>query len=475
MAGPWEKYQNAAASEAQAGPWMNYQPKDEGSPGLGASVLQALIGATKAFDSYTGAPTRAAIGAAQEGKNPLPAFKQQFGEDPNLAPSGKDIVMKAGVSGEPSTRYGVSPAGVLGVGMDMAANPINFLGPVAKGAGMAVKALPGVTRTGEAVSDAMGSLSAKAVGQLISKPKHAVEVYSGNTGEVNQLLDTFGNEIPVAADVMKKGIQDSIATTKRGLAEKITTALSDPMAPAVDSKPILEKLYKAKDAINPHYNPEDVKQIDEMIHAVQSNAPDGQLSLNNLFETRDFLRTRAQGSYVKNGDIFVSGSQAQKAAKAAASIAKDSLHEAAPPIREADAIYQQLHDIDNNISTNLLATGKSEGNLVSAGSGKPNVHSNMLNKIGAITGTDPVHSADILYAAKQFTNDPNLRSQGLSLLLTGKQGVSDFNNAATEIGLNPMGRAYNLLQGPTAIKELSRPYRNVAGEDNAMKRRLQGK
>lgn len=67
------------------------------------SVVKALIEAGKAIDSYTGAPARSAIGAAQDGENPLSAFGAQFGNDPDLAPTGKDIALKAGLSDQRKT------------------------------------------------------------------------------------------------------------------------------------------------------------------------------------------------------------------------------------------------------------------------------------------------------------------------------------------------------------------------------------
>lgn len=55
----------------------------------------------QAVDSYTGAPTRAAIGAMQDGRSPLSAFTSQWGESPSKAPSGPEIMVKAGVDNQP--------------------------------------------------------------------------------------------------------------------------------------------------------------------------------------------------------------------------------------------------------------------------------------------------------------------------------------------------------------------------------------
>lgn len=61
------------------------------------SLENVVIPTGEFVDSYTGAPTRAAVGAVQTGQNPIAAFLQQFGEDPHQAPTGKDIAKKAGL------------------------------------------------------------------------------------------------------------------------------------------------------------------------------------------------------------------------------------------------------------------------------------------------------------------------------------------------------------------------------------------
>lgn len=126
-------------------------------PGFLASIGQGIVKAGQFVDSYTGAPTRSAIGAAQEGKNPLSAFVSQFGGDPTLAPTGKQIAERAGVSTEESIvntadqrqafdeRYNpglaalikksggyqdqksFSPAGMIGLGIDASADLTNII------------------------------------------------------------------------------------------------------------------------------------------------------------------------------------------------------------------------------------------------------------------------------------------------------------------------------------------------------------
>lgn len=111
----------------------------------GKSALEGVIKAGQFVDSYTGAPTRSAIGAIQSGKNPLSAFVSQFGEDPSQAPSGHDIVSRAGVSDAPLTKFNMfgrefqpSAADLAGFAVDVGADPTNLL-PLAAGAKMVGK------------------------------------------------------------------------------------------------------------------------------------------------------------------------------------------------------------------------------------------------------------------------------------------------------------------------------------------------
>lgn len=139
-------------------------------PGLlsqvGDKALEYAVKAGRFVDRYTGAPVRSGIGAAQEGENPISAAFHQFGDDPSLAPTGKDIVKKAGITDDTtklsdklpflySDKEGTSykedspfklrkggildptAAGAAGLGVDIASDPLNFipLGAAAKAAG----------------------------------------------------------------------------------------------------------------------------------------------------------------------------------------------------------------------------------------------------------------------------------------------------------------------------------------------------
>lgn len=119
---------------------------------IGAKTLKnVVIPVGRAVDSYTGAPVRKAIGAYQDDKNPAYAFMDQFGANPDLAPSGKEIAQKAGFS--ESSLSDVLPdlfnetgegwkfqkggwadptaSGAAGLGVDLVADWTNILPPSA--------------------------------------------------------------------------------------------------------------------------------------------------------------------------------------------------------------------------------------------------------------------------------------------------------------------------------------------------------
>lgn len=127
----------------------------------GAAGLEGIGKISRAVDSVTGAPVRAAVGKLQDGGGLGDAWdsaRNQFAEDPNKAPSGKDIAAKAGLSTDESINTGVmlnpftretlklSPAGIAGAGVEAATDPTTYIPGrlVAKGlegAGQGIKAL----------------------------------------------------------------------------------------------------------------------------------------------------------------------------------------------------------------------------------------------------------------------------------------------------------------------------------------------
>lgn len=128
------------------------QPKAEAPSawrGVAEDTLAGVEEVGKTYDAYSGgASTRAAIGALQDGgglSGAVRRAKEVYGEkdlpEGLRAPTGKEIAEKAGYSKDRSLFTlpvigEVSPAGLVGLGIDVAADPINVIGgSVVKGAG----------------------------------------------------------------------------------------------------------------------------------------------------------------------------------------------------------------------------------------------------------------------------------------------------------------------------------------------------
>jgi hypothetical protein len=123
-------------------------------------ILETLGNAFRTVDSYTGAPLRAGMQAFQRGESLSDvgkAAKSQFGENPDLAPTGEDILANAGVprdftiqlpnGGVPrefqtpdlknvKKEVSINPAAIGGFALESVTDPINYIpvGPLAKGA-----------------------------------------------------------------------------------------------------------------------------------------------------------------------------------------------------------------------------------------------------------------------------------------------------------------------------------------------------
>lgn len=149
---------------------------------VGEFVAPVVAPVGRFVDRFTGAPVRAAIGAAQRGENPAEAYMNQFGGAPENAPTGKEIAQKAGL-GETSLSDVVpslydksgkgwalrkggmldpTASGAAGAGIDIAADPLNFVGvgeiadaakPLARAAGKTGKfAVEGAAKTADFVT-----------------------------------------------------------------------------------------------------------------------------------------------------------------------------------------------------------------------------------------------------------------------------------------------------------------------------------
>lgn len=172
------------------------------------TVLDGVVAVGKEIDSVTGAPTRKAIGAAMDGENPFSAFYSQFGENPDHAPTGKELAKRVGFNDTPLSEdvpglysetgdewlkfkkggaMDWSPAGVAGFGIDVAADPTNLIPgkAVASAAGKTAKAgkdaiLAGTKGVAKATDFALGT---KGVTKALNTTGEVVDDVIGAVGK----------------------------------------------------------------------------------------------------------------------------------------------------------------------------------------------------------------------------------------------------------------------------------------------------
>lgn len=139
----------------------DFIPDEPEAPGMISRLLDA-------YESVMGAPARAGLMAPAQGKNPITAWKDQMGADPSTAPSGPMVAEAYGVSDKPISTVrvgggligmvpgllGLSPADIVGSGIDLGASPDVAIGPAARGIGKAV----GVAGKGAAALGEVGAI-----------------------------------------------------------------------------------------------------------------------------------------------------------------------------------------------------------------------------------------------------------------------------------------------------------------------------
>lgn len=141
----------------------SYLAEKEGSAGPQKGLLART---SDWIQSRTTAPSRAALGAIADGNSAIDAFGEQWGEDPETAPTGQEVARKFKIDDKPvvsddewedmlatdpllardSMGYktlGVTHSGLAGTGIDVLADPLNLVpaaAPVLRGAGRAINA-----------------------------------------------------------------------------------------------------------------------------------------------------------------------------------------------------------------------------------------------------------------------------------------------------------------------------------------------
>ncbi len=232
--------------------------------GAGQMALEGVNKVSNTMNKFVGAPIRAGIGALQEGEDLHGALSRasgQIGEDPNLAPTGKDIMATAGLPADETVNthlklnpftgesLKVSPAGVAGGVLDAAIDPTTYIG---LGAGEAAeKGLQMAPELASYLEEKAGNRAVKAA-----------------TGESRAAIRK-------AAGVSSKG--GKISTMEKNLAESGSALLDSDEA----GGPVIKPLSTAKDiadaaAQKQQYFGQKIGEVGEKIDSAMPNAVSGQ-------------------------------------------------------------------------------------------------------------------------------------------------------------------------------------------------------
>lgn len=395
------------------------EPEEEGIlSSIGGAALQKVGEFGQFIDKYTGAPTRAAVHELQKDwKNVGGAAKKfgsQFGEDPNLAPTGKDIARYAGVTDESvsdvlpwaysETGEGLplkkggwadpTASGVVGLGVDIAADPTNLI--------------PGkaVSYAAKKAGPVLSKFATKTASTLSGLPEGTISTYAKNLPDINKAIKTYGQDIATASDDVRTGYASAIKNTRMKMNETISSAVKNMPDKFVSMKPTIDALENFKAGLNPKLHLDDIAQVDEMINSVKQlqDPMTGMVPLKDSLDIKEFLQERAKRSYQKSGQIFQPGTKSQMAAKQAAANARKVINESVPEIAQANNRLAMLHNLEDRMNKNLIGPGKPEGALMSAGAGTNPRGAKNLSALGDLTGTDMLGQAQKLSAQKTFSN-----------------------------------------------------------------------
>lgn len=264
---------------------------------VGRTALSGFGAVSRAVDSVTGAPVRAGIGALQNGRGVVGALDDaadQIAEDPDKAPSGKDIAEKAGFSADPTIKSPViinpwkksdnmlSPAGIAGGVVEAATDPTTYIPGVAmeKGAGLALKGagkiappvaeyLARIAEERAVKAGTGGNISAlRKMAGATAKGSDAEQAYTKLRSIGKDLLSTdeaggpavgwldkakdVGEKASAKADFYGHKIGDVASQMDQAYPKQAATAVSAASGGSVDGKDIAQRIMDYAATVPPH-------------------------------------------------------------------------------------------------------------------------------------------------------------------------------------------------------------------------------
>lgn len=427
---------------------------------IGGGLLSGAAKIANTVDSYSGAPVRAAVGSLEDGgglSDAASAYGKQFGANPEDAPSGRDLVTKLGASEKPflspetaatvekgllgaGSKFGIkklpdymkgaiektSPADALGFGANVVTDPLTFL-PVGKAVegtlNLAKDALPAAGKAiggvAKGVADATAATTGRVGNALTGVEKGVIKTYIDRTKEVTDLAKKYGNNLATASDDVRAGFMDKISAFKKETNDAITQSLetASPKKNIV-IKSLKDDLEASRAKLHPVYDKDQISQLDDLIGEVNEANKFGKTNAAGLYQLKQRLGEVGAGSFKKSGQIFMPGSDVQKAAASANRVARNLLVDSAntakisPEIIEADSKLHQLHKIEGDINKNMLAEGKSHNALVEAGRVPDSRNATNLRRLDGLTGKSFSKEAENLGAMSRFGSPDLLPVEG---------------------------------------------------------------
>ena len=410
--------------------------------GVGA-VAGLLSPITERYEKYITGPTRAAFSELEAGHGLSAAgkaAKQQFGETPleeytgkqqalrQMAEKGeKDVTLSEsypslfsdtgeGFKLQKGGLLDISKSGLRGLVRDVAQDPLLVAGPALRGAksiAEGTKLAETAGNVGKALENAGIKLYSK-IGELRTGiPEKQIETFVKEYDKVQEIIKK--GDLVESADEVRRKYASALDRTRKSMNNKISSALEKPgfQVPEHDVNPIVKSLDDAASKLDIRI-PEEASQVQEIkelknviVGDPTSGLPglshDGMLSTSDAYKLQKYLQSRARGAYKKEGQLFFSGDQTQRASKNAASKVREIVNSASPEIKEANEQLSKLHVLEKRINKNLISEGKPEAGLISAGAGSNKRNLKNLEILSDLTGIDAITDAEILSSAKAFS------------------------------------------------------------------------
>lgn len=416
---PWE----TEAPENEKAPWDS-GPKKEMSfgEGLGRSALEALPiagslagGALGSMAGPFGIVGGAGLGAAA-GK----ALEQ----------GGKSLFFDEGPKSREQQYTELGQEGLSGLTAEMGGQSV---GPALSMIGSGIK------KAGPKIGHALTGVS-----------EQEIKTYSKNSDKIKAMAKASDNSTIEAADQIRSKYAKDIQASKGELNKTISDVLAH-SENTVDVNPIIQSLEKEKLKINSDLYPEQVGQIDEIISKVNKVSNGQPLTAEKAHQIKQFLQDKASSAYSNPGQIFSIGTEAAKASKSGAAVARELINKAEPAVAHANNQLSKLHDIEDSMNINLLKTGKPEASLLAAGSGGNPRNARALEQLGEFTGTPVLEEAQNLAAMRTFAS-PSLLPMDTTGKSATRMGVGAGLGALASGG-NPLGMAVgSAMTSPMALK-----------------------